>query len=160
MDFLQFHTFWSSALYRGNCWVWRSGRFNPSHPWSNGYMYLYVFICISWQGGSEDRSACLETLEERKFFSSKRVLNCDCSHVKLVPTLLYRLSYPEYYMFVYYLYQFYVFAYIHSLWFVPKVTSFSRFYCNCTTERRYLSGHSRDRWQLEREKLSDDLCDG
>ena len=54
----------------------------PHHP--------AIYIC--WQGGSEDHIICLETLEERKILSSKRVLNCDRLSISTevaIPTELY-----------------------------------------------------------------------
>jgi hypothetical protein len=45
-------SFYSSTLSGLQQWIEVIAEFDvppaltPSHPWSNGYMYLYVFICI------------------------------------------------------------------------------------------------------------------
>jgi len=89
---MKLHAFWYSALDRGKCWVWRTGRDNPPHLPQSGA----AVTRICWQGGSEGHSDWMETSEE------KRVLNCDYSLVHLLPKLLYRLSYPKCHMLVYY----------------------------------------------------------
>jgi len=93
---LQFHANLYSALDTGKCCEWRSGCVNPYPPhWSRSYTNFLTGSLEGLQRVSADF--------ERKIFSCKRVLNYDCSHVNLVPKLLYRLSYPECHMLVYYL---------------------------------------------------------
>ena len=112
-----------------------------------------TYIC--WQGGSEGLSICLKTLEERNILSYKRVLNWGFPLFYLVQDLVYRLRYPEWLVLVYYLRQFYDFAYIRSLWFVPNVTSFQLVQVQLHSQRRDLKVRSRDRCRRGKEKFSE-----